>query len=83
MEKIKKALSLAKEYVEAHIDHNNPNVEYTMFVIWQATILQNFKCLIRTTLPQGLYIELTYDGENECWYLDAYVKNENVVVQDD
>lgn len=77
---IEKAIALVKDYVDAHIDHSNPDAEYTIFVVWQCKILQNFKCLISTTLPNGMYFELTWDGEQECWYFDAYKKIENIEI---
>ena len=77
---IEKAIALVKEYVDVHIDHSNPNAEYTIFVVWQCKILQNFKCLISTTLPNGMYFELTWDGEQERWYFDAYKKIENIEI---
>ena len=80
---IEKAKALVREYVDKHIDHNNANAKYSIFVIWQASVLENFKCLIATTLPAGMYFELTYDGEHGCWYFDAYQKVENRVINDD
>ena len=77
---IEKAIKLVKDYVDAHIDHSNPDAEYTIFVVWQCKILQNFKCLISTTLPNGMYFELTWDGEQERWYFDAYKKIENIEI---
>lgn len=72
---IEDAKSLVNDYIKTHIE--NPSAEYSIFVIWQATILQNYKCLIATTLPVGMYFELTYDGDRECWYFDVYRKIEN------
>ena len=77
---IEEAKNIVREYVEAHIDRTNPNVEYSIFVVWQAKTLQNFKCLISTTMPDGLYFELTYDGDMHRWYLDVYSKIENRVI---
>ena len=77
---IDEAKNIVREYVEAHIDRSNPQVEYSIFVVWQAKTLQNFKCLISTTMPDGLYFELTYDGDMHRWYLDVYSKVENRVI---
>ena len=74
---IEEAKSIVREYIESHIDHTNPDAESTIFVVWQCQILQNFKCLISTTLPHGMYFELTYDGEKKAWYFDVYRKVEN------
>jgi len=69
---IETAKSLVLDYIKEHI----PNASPALFVIWQACILQNFKCLISTPM-NGMYFELTFDGDNQCWYLDAYRKTEN------
>ena len=36
--------------------------------------------LLSSTLPDGMYYELTYNGDKKEWYLDAYKKVENKVV---
>lgn len=74
---IEQAKALVLAYVRDHIDRTNPDAESTIFVVWQCQILQNFKCLISTTLPHGMYFELTYDGDRKTWYFDVYRKVEN------
>ena len=74
---IEQAKALVLAYVRDHIDRTNPDAESTIFVVWQCQILQNFKCLISTTLPHGMYFELTYDGDKKAWYFDVYRKAEN------
>ena len=73
-----KAKEIVKRYIEAHTD----NLDYTLFVVWQAKILQNYKCLISTTIPRWTYFELTYDGDRKCWYFDVYRKFENQEIPD-
>ena len=75
---IEKALAIVRDYVSKYTE-----LEPAVFVVWQAKVLQNFKCLISTTLPRGMYFELTYDGEKGCWYLDAYQKVDNREIADD
>lgn len=36
-----------------------------------------------STLPDGMYYELTYNGDKREWYLDAYKKFENVCIKVD
>ena len=79
---IDKAKELVQRYVDEHIDHGNPEAEPTLFVVWQAAILDNFKCLIATTLPYGMHFEMTYDGDRKCWYMDVYRKVKNVEIAD-
>ena len=37
---------------------------------------------ISTSLFDGMYYELTYNGDKKEWYLDAYKKFQNVVIPD-
>lgn len=39
--------------------------------------LQNWKFLISSTLSDGMYYELTFNGDKKEWYLDAYKKFDN------
>jgi hypothetical protein len=41
---------------------------------------QNWKYLISSTLYDGMYYELTFNGDKNEWYLDAYKKFENKVI---
>jgi len=51
-----------------------------IYVVWMCKTLQNCKGLFSTKLPDGMYYEVTYNGDAEEMYLDAYKKWENVVV---
>ena len=77
---IEKAKTIVKDYIYAHTDHTK---KPTIFVVWQVVVLQNFKCLIATTLPYGMYFELTYDGDEQRWYMDVYKKAENIEIPDE
>ena len=48
-----------------------------MFIVWMCKTLQNSKALVSTTLFDGMYYELTYNGDKKELYLDAYKKWEN------
>ena len=76
---IERATEIVRQYITEHLE---PGAEYTLFVVWQAVVLQNFKCLIATTKPLRMYFELTYDGDGKRWYLDAYRKIENREIGD-
>lgn len=73
------ALRIVDNYIRAHLDKSDPEVRFDVFTVWKAKILQNWKYLISSTLPDGMYYELTYNGDKAEWYLDAYKKIENVV----
>lgn len=56
---------------------SDPKQEYDVYVVWQCYILGNAKWLLSTTLPDGMYYEVTYNKIKDEFYLDAYKKFEN------
>lgn len=50
-----------------------------VYIVWQCKTLQNWKALAATSLPDGLYFEITYNGDKGELYLDAYRKEANEV----
>ena len=46
-------------------------------MVWSCKTLQNSKALLSTTISDGMYYELTYNGDKKELYLDAYKKFEN------
>lgn len=78
-----KALQIVKEYVKSHLDKTDGEIDFEVYTVWKAKALQNWKYLISTTLPDGMYYELTFNGDKNEWYLDAYKKFENKVIKGD
>ena len=77
-----RALEIVRQYILEHLDKSDPKVTFEVYIVWKAKILQNWKYLISSTLYDGMYYELTYNGDKEEWYLDAYKKFENRVVKE-
>jgi hypothetical protein len=77
-----KALQVVCDFVDDHLDVTDGPQDYEAFVVWFSKTLQNWKALVSTTLPDGMYYEVTYDGERKRAYLDAYKKFVNVAVDD-
>ncbi len=75
------AIEIVKNYILEHLDKSDPVQEFEVFTVWKAKILQNWKYLLSSTLFDGMYYELTYNGDKQEWYLDAYKKFENRVVK--
>ena len=71
------ALNIVNDYVKEHLDKSDTKVEYQVYVVWQCCILGSRKWLISSTLPDGMYYEVTYDYHKGFYYLDAYKKFEN------
>ena len=78
-----KALVIVRAYILDHLDKTNGFPEFDVFTVWKCKTLQNWKYLISSTLFDGMYYELTYNGDKEEWYLDAYKKFENKVIKDE
>lgn len=77
-----RALSIVRQYIEDHLDKSDEKPDFGVYTVWKAKILQNWKYLISSTLPDGMYYELTFNGDKSEWYLDAYKKFENVVIEE-
>lgn len=55
--------------------------EENVYIVWSCKTLQNNKALLSTTLPDGMYYELTYNGDKDELYLDAYKKVQNLCIK--
>lgn len=51
-----------------------------VYIVWFCKTLQNWKALVSTTVPDGVYYEVTYNGDKAEIYLDVYKKWENLRV---
>ena len=63
---------------------NYPDVELDfddVFIVWSCKTLQNYKCLVSTTVPgDGNYVEYTYNGDKQELYEDVYKKVTNTCI---
>lgn len=71
---------LVTEYSNKRIDKTDSTriTPKDVYIVWLSKTLQNSKALLSTTLSDGMYYELTYNGDKKQIYLDAYKKWENV-----
>ena len=77
MDMVSKAMAIVEQYASNHLDKSDPYQKFAVFIVWQCKVLQNWKFLISTSLRDGMYYEVTYNGDKKEWYLDAYKKFEN------
>lgn len=82
MNKDNEAIKIVRDYIYRHLDKSDEIPFYDVYIVWKAKVLQNWKYLLSSTLLDGMYYELTYNGDKEEWYLDAYKKFENQVIKD-
>lgn len=74
------------DYFTKHKDTTDKEIEMKIndvFVVWSCKTLQNNKMLLSTKLPDGLYYEITYNGDEHEAYVDVYKKWENYVVKEE
>ncbi len=70
-------------YFNSHVDKTNNKkiTEDDVFIVWICKTLQNNKALVSTTVPDGLYYEITHNGDKNETYVDVYKKWENYVIK--
>ena len=75
---LEKAKSLVVEYFNELHDKSMDSAtmigENDVFVVWFNYTLGNMKGLFSTTVPDGMYYEITYDPRCNKIYFDAYKK---------
>lgn len=74
------AIGIVRGYILEHLDKSDPEPTFEVYTVWKAKALQNWKYLISSTLCDGMYYELTFNGDKNEWYLDAYKKFENRII---
>lgn len=81
-----KFIGLCKEnvvkYFNEHSDKtgNMSITQEDVYVVWYCKTLQNHKALLSTNISDAMYYELTYNGDKNELYLDAYKKWQNVKI---
>lgn len=80
-----KAKQIVIDYYDEHVEitDNKKLKESEVFIVWFSKTLQNWKALVSTTISDGMYYEVTYNGDKKETYLDSYRKWENVCVKDE
>ena len=81
---LKRAKELVVNYFNERVEvtDNKKITEDDVFVVWFCKTLQNWKVLVSTTISDGMYYEITHNGDKGETYIDAYKKWENVCVPD-
>lgn len=79
-----KAKQIIVDYFNKHVDVTD-GVKITaddVYVVWFCKTLQNWKALLSTNVPDGIYYEVTHNGDRDETYVDVYKKWENFCVKD-
>ena len=81
-----KFVELCKEkvvdYANTHMNLNSFNKPVhistdEVYLVWLNRTLQNNKALLSTTITDGMYYEVTYNGDKNVVYFDVYKHIEN------
>ena len=75
------ALRIVQKYIYEHLDKSDNIPKFEVYTVWKCKALQNWKFLISSTLYDGMYYEVTFNGDKDEWYLDAYKKFENKCIR--
>lgn len=79
----KKAKQIVMDYFNAKVDVTDKK-QITLndvYVVWFCKTLQNWKALVSTNVSDGMYYEVTYNGDKNETYVDVYKKWENFCVK--
>jgi hypothetical protein len=78
-----KAKRIVREYI---LDDQQTGMtiteSFSVYIVWFAKTLQNWKALIATSIPDDLYYEITYNGDKHETYVDMYGKLSNDCIPD-
>lgn len=70
-----------RNYAIEHLDKTDKIPEFEVYIVWLCKALQNGKALLSTSLTDGMYYEITYNGDKKEIYFDAYKKFENKCIK--
>ena len=82
-----KFFDLCRKAIVDYFNENNDKTNNTyiceehVYIVWCCKTLQNVKVLASTTVSDGMYYEITFNGDKNEMYLDAYKKWENKCIE--
>ena len=80
---IQKCKLLVRNYFNSNSDKSDNFLisDEDIYVVWLCKVLQNHKALLSTSVSDGMYYEITYNGDKDEFYFDAYKKRENKCIK--
>lgn len=79
-----RAKQIVVDYFNSHLDKSGGKqigLE-DVYVVWSCKTLQNWKALLSTNVRDGVYYEITHNGDKNETYVDVYKKWENYAVRE-
>jgi hypothetical protein len=82
--RFKEVKQIVVDYFNSHVDVTDDFVitEDNVYIVWFCKTLQNWKALASTDVPDGVYYDITHDGDRKQTYVDVYKKWKNFTVKD-
>lgn len=80
-----RAKQIVVDYFNSHMDKTDGKqigLE-DVYVVWFCKTLQNWKALLSNNVRDGMYYEITHNGDKNETYVDVYKKWENYAVRED
>lgn len=80
-----RAKQIVVDYFNSHLDKTDGKqigLE-DVYVVWFCKTLQNWKAMLSTNVRDGVYYEITHNGDKNETYVDVYKKWENYAVRED
>lgn len=77
------AKQIVVDYFNSHVDKSDNTIitKDDVYVVWFCKTLQNWKALLSTNVADGMYYEITHNGDKNETYVDVYKKWENFCVK--
>lgn len=78
------AKKLIADYFNSHVDVTDGKkiTADDVYIVWFCKTLQNWKAMVSTNISDGMYYEVTHNGDKGETYVDVYKKWENICVKD-
>ena len=78
-----KAKQIVVDYFNSHVDVTDGKkiTKDDVYVVWFCKTLQNWKALVSTNVSDGMYYEITHNGDKDETYVDVYKKWYNFTVK--
>lgn len=79
-----KAKQIIVDYFNSHVDVTDGKQISVddVYLTWFCKTLQNWKALLSTNVPDGVYYEVTHNGDKNETYVDVYKKWENFCIKE-
>lgn len=83
MQMMNTAKQIVVDYFNSHKDKTDKKdlSPENVYIVWFSKALQNWKALVSTDVMDGMYYEITHNGDKDETYVDVYKKWENFVVK--